>query len=552
MSGTAPFADGSSSSASGAGRFSGITDRLTTMSVGQRIIASLLAVLIVGGGIFWGVQASKPTMSPLFTGLSSTDASSVVEQLKSSGVQYQLQDGGTTILVPEDAVYEQRLSAASAGLPSGGGTGYALLDDVGLTSSEFQQDTSYKRAIEGELAATIGQMEGVETASVKIATPKETVFSEQQEEPTASVFVDTPKGLNSQQIQAIVHLTSASVEGMDPTNVAVVDSTGKVLSAVGEGILNSSGGDELTAQATAKVQKVLDNLLGTGNATVAVNIETTRATEEKIAEEFKDPAGGVKALTETSESEEYSGTGGPNGTGVLGPDNVANTDEEGEGTSGEYKSEKNSRTNAVDKTTTKTNTPAGDIQRQTISVAVNRNAANGVTAQQIGNMVSNAAGVNEERGDAVSVEILPFSTASAEEAQAALAAQAEAEREAAQQKMIRDVIIAGIVAAALVVLFLVWMIFGRRRTVEPLDTVVETPPSLLDRFSEPEMTTGQLRIIQPEPETITLEKLEAEKPVTPQNPVAQSSTEKLVNAARQNSKLTAEQMSSMIDKDGDL
>lgn len=555
MSVSAPLGDGSTSAPRGSNRFSGITDRLMSMTVGQRIIASLLTVLIVGGGIFWGIQASKPTMSPLFTGLSSSDASAVVDQLKSSGVQYQLQDGGTTILVPENAVYEQRLSAASAGLPSGGGTGYALLDNVGLTSSEFQQDTSYKRAIEGELASTIMAMSGVDTASVKIATPKETIFAEQQEEPTASVFVDSPNGLNSQQVQAIVHLTSASVEGMTPNNVAVVDSTGKVLSAVGEGVVSSSDGDELTNLTTAKVQNVLSNLLGPGNATVAVNIETSRATEERVAEEFKDPAGGIKALTESTDSEEYSGTGAPAGTGVLGPDNVANTGANASGNNaGEYKSAKNSKTNAVDKTTTKTNKPAGDIQRQTISVAVNRNAANGVTAQQIGNLVSNAAGINEERGDAVSVEILPFSTASAEEAKAALAAAAEAEKEAAQQKMIRDIIIAGIVAGGAIVLFLVWMIFGRRRTIEPLDTVVETPPSLLDRMSEPEMNTGQLRIIQPEPETITLDKLESEAPTAPvaPQPTTQSSADKLVQAARTNPKLTAEQMSSLIDKDGDL
>src|SRR5699024_6050059 len=139
-------------------------------------------------------------LSPLFTGLSSTDAAAVVDQLKSAGVEYELQDGGTTILVPDEAVYDQRLSAAAAGLPSGGGTGYTLLDEVGITSSEFQQDTTYKRALEGELAATIGQMDGVEQASVKLAMPEETVFASQQGTPTASVFVSSPRGdLSNQQ-----------------------------------------------------------------------------------------------------------------------------------------------------------------------------------------------------------------------------------------------------------------------------------------------------------------------------------------------------------------
>jgi flagellar M-ring protein FliF len=528
--------------------FQGIGDKLSEMPVGQRIIASLLAVALVAGGIFAALQVTKPTLSPLFTGLSSTDAAAVVDQLKSAGVEYELQDGGTTILVPDESVYDQRLAAAAAGLPSGGGTGYNLLDEVGITSSEFQQDTTYKRALEGELAATIGQMDGVEQASVKLALPEETVFAAEQGAPTASVFVSTPRGdLNSQQVEAIVHLASASVEGMEPTNVAVVDSTGKVLSAVGEGLVDLAGGDsERSAAVTANVQKVLDNLVGPGNATVAATVQTSRSTSETVSEQFADPEGGVKALSEQTSTEDYTGGGAPAGTGVLGPDNVANTGADATG-SGEYTSESESRTNAVDKTTTSTTTPAGDVERQTVAVAVDAAAAGGLTAEQVTGLVSTAAGLDTARGDTVTVEIIPFSTAAATEAQTALEAAEVAEAAAARDALIRDVIVYGIIGAALLVAFVVWLILRRRRTVETLEDLGETAPApaMLDRTTGP--TTGQMPVITPEPATQALSSVQVAPKVVEPLSTEPSAAERVRHAAVTDPARTAEMMRAMMD-----
>lgn len=546
---TSPLPSARRSASSGAaGWFQNLGAKLSEMSIGQRIIASMLAVALVAGGVFAATQAAKPTLSPLFTGLSSSDAAAVVDQLKSAGVEYELQDGGTTILVADDAVYDQRLSAAAAGLPSGGGTGYNLLDEVGITSSEFQQDTTYKRALEGELAATIGQMDGVEQASVKLAMPEETVFASEQGTPTASVFVASPRGdLSNQQVQAIVHLASASVEGMDPTDVAVVDSTGKVLSAVGEGPLDTAGGeDERSAAVTANVQKVLDNLVGPGNSTVAATVATTRSTSETVSEEFTTPEGGVQALTEQTSTEDYTGAGTPAGTGVLGPDNVANTGAGATG-NGNFTSGAESRTNAVDKTTTSTTTPAGDVERQTVAVAVDSAAAGGLTDAQVTELVSTAAGLDPERGDLVTVEIIPFSTAGAAEAAQALADAEAAEAAAAQDRLVRDIILYGIAAAVLLVGFVVWMILRRRRTVETLEDLGETAPApaMLDRSTGPD--TGQMPVIATEPPTQALSSvLPVAKPLEPL-PDGPSASQKVHHAAQTDPAKTAEMMRALME-----
>jgi len=444
-------------------------------SLAQRTIAIVGVALLVMGAIALGAWLTKPQMSPLFTGLSAGDASAVVEQLKSAGVGYELTEGGATILVPDDQVYAQRLAAASAGLPGDTSEGYTLLDDMGVTASEFQQSVTYKRAIEGELAGTIGAMEGISTASVQLAIPEESVFVSERQSPTASVFVKTRNGstLSDEKIEAIVHLTSAAVPGMTPEDVAVTDQDGRVLSAVGTGLTGSSSkqATEHEAKVAASVSKMLETIVGPGNATVTVSADVANSTSERMDETYSAPEGELSASEETK-TETYNG-GQAGGTGVLGPDNIA-VPNNADGT-GAYEFEETSRNNAVNKSTEKTITPAGEVTRQTVSIALNRGTVTGVTANQIESLVASAAGIDVERGDEIAVEFVEFNEAGATAAATALAA-AEAEREAQmQQELLRSAIIGGSILLAVIILivFLVVRRKMKRRVLYTEDGPIE-------------------------------------------------------------------------------
>jgi flagellar M-ring protein FliF len=423
-------------------------------TVAQRTIAVIGVALLVMGAVALGAWLTRPQMSPLFTGLSAGDASAVVEQLKSAGVGYELTEGGATILVPDDQVYAQRLAAASAGLPGDTSEGYTLLDKMGVTASEFQQSVTYKRAIEGELAGTISAMDGISTASVQLAIPEESVFVSETKNPTASVFVKTRNGstLSDEKIEAIVHLTSAAVPGMTPEDVAVTDQNGRVLSAVGAGISGNSSkqATEHEAKVAASVSSMLDTIVGPGNATVTVSADVANSTSERLDETYTAPDDALSP-SEQTKTETYTGGGGPGaGTGVLGPDNIAVPN--GTNGDGEYEFEETSRSNAVNKTTEKTITPAGEVTRQTVSIAVNRGEVTGVTANQIEALVASAAGIDVERGDEIAVEFVDFATSGATAAATALQA-AEAERAAEmQQELIRSAIIGGSILLAVVIL----------------------------------------------------------------------------------------------------
>ena len=421
-------------------------------TIAQRTIAIIGVALLVMGAIALGAWLTRPQMSPLFTGLSAGDASAVVEQLKSAGVGYELAEGGATILVPDDQVYAQRLAAASAGLPGDTSEGYTLLDKMGVTASEFQQSVTYKRAIEGELASTIGAMDGISTASVQLAIPEESVFVSEQQSPTASVFVKTRNGstLGDEKIEAIIHLTSASVPGMTPEDVAVTDQNGTVLSAVGSGVAGTSSkqATEHEARVAAAINRMLETIVGPGNATVTVAADVATSTSERMDETYSAPEGDLSASEQTKTETYNGGPGG--GTGVLGPDNIAVPD--GAAGDGAYEFEETSRSNAVNKSTEKTITPAGEVTRQTVSIALNRGTVTGVTAAQVETLVASAAGIDLERGDTIAVEFVEFAGAGATAAETALQA-AEAERNAQmQQEVIRAAIIGGSILLAVIVL----------------------------------------------------------------------------------------------------
>ncbi|AMG83788.1 MULTISPECIES: flagellar basal-body MS-ring/collar protein FliF [Microbacterium] len=508
------------------GAFQRMRRVIAGFSLAQRTIAIIGIAVLALGIIALSSWLTRPTYTPLFSGLNATDANAVVEQLRSASVPYELADGGATVLVPEKDVYDQRLAAASAGLPSAGSAGYSLLDDMGVTTSEFQQSVTYKRAIEGELAATISAIDGVSAASVQLAIPEESVFVSETVDATASVFVETAgrTTLDQKQVEAIVHLTSAAVSGMKPENVAVVDQTGRTLSTVGGG---ATGGldqqaSDYEARVAASVQQMLDTVVGPGNATVTVVAEIDRSVNERVEETYT-PAEGAPPLTE--EVREQNSNGSTSEAGVLGPDNIAVPNGNGDGT---YRSSEETRTNAVNKATESTSTPAGNLLRQSVSVAVDAGAGGDLSSAQLSDLVATAAGIDRTRGDELAVELVAFSQTDAEAAQAALQAAKEAEEGARQAALLNTVIIAAAIAIPLIAAITALIIRSRRKAagVEEFDQLFGDRPAELAALSADaptavlEAPTTPLAFLEPvpdldpdpepEPAQISLERRRAE------------------------------------------
>jgi flagellar M-ring protein FliF len=445
-----------------------LTHTIREFTIAQRTMAIIgFAVLALGIAAlsFW---VTRPQYSPLFSGLSGADANTIVEQLRTDGVQYEITGGGGTIMVPEASVYAERLKAAAAGMPSSSTGGYSLLDKMGVTASEFQQNVTYKRAIEGELAHTIEAMKGVKTASVQLAIPKDTVFVSEKTDPTASVFIATDNGvtLNSDQVQAIVHLTSSSIDGMKTSDVSVVDAQGLVLSAAGVDVAGSGSkqASDYEERVRGSVQAMLDKVVGPGNATVVVAADVSQNSGQRTAETFTTPDGSP-ALSVSAQSD---GTGGTTASGmsagILGPDNIAvpsptSTPTPATGTTtGSTGATSVTKNNAINKVTEQTTIPAGSITRQTVSVAVNKAVA-GVNKANLISLVNAAAGIDKTRGDSVAIELVSFNTAGAAAATKALAASDAAASADRTAGLIRTAVTS--LAIALPIIIALFLIFRR-------------------------------------------------------------------------------------------
>ena len=448
-----------------------LTHTIREFTIAQRTMAIIgFAVLALGIAAlsFW---ATRPQLSPLFSGLSGTDANTLVEQLRTDGVQYEITGGGGTIMVPEESVYAERLKAAAAGLPSASTGGYSLLDKMGVTASEFQQNVTYKRAIEGELAHTIEAMKGVKSASVQLAIPKDTVFVSEKTDPTASVFIATDNGitLGDDQVQAIVHLTSSSIDGMKTSDVSVVDAQGHVLSTTGVDVAGSGSkrASDYEERVRSSVQSMLDKVVGPGNATVVVAADMSQNSGQRTAETFTTPDGSP-ALSESAQNDGTGSASGPKGSaGILGPDNIAvpsgtPTASPGPGTiTGLTGATSVTKNNAINKITEQTTIPAGSVTRQTVSVAVNK-AVSGVNRANLISLVNAAAGIDTTRGDSVAIEIVSFNRAGAADAAKAIAASEAATSADRTAGLIRTAVTA--LAIALPIIIALFLISRRFRS----------------------------------------------------------------------------------------
>ena len=462
------------------GRLSGLSRALGEMTLGQKLVAVIGVLVLVLGGFYFVTWVTKPTFAPLYTGLAGEDASAIVDQLTTNGVPYELTDGGSTIMVPKDAVYGERIEASAAGLPASAGSGYALLDNPSMTSSEFQQNVTWQRALEGELASTIEAIDGMQTAVVHLAIPEESVFSDGSAKPTASVLVRTKPGdtISGGQVESIVNLVASSVDGMDTSGVTVADANGKLLSSPdGTG---TTAGDEAVSAYEAKTQStlqaMLDQMLGAGNATVAVTAALDQDKVSTLSEIYSsDPA---TAPLQSSVSEEtYTGTGGAGAAvgggllenGVIGEDTTVVNDTgtvAGGAGDGTYSKTDTSVVNGTNKVTEQRDSAgAPEVTKQSVAVVLNSNAP-AVVAVDMADVtaaMTTAAGIDAARGDAITVNQVPFDASAAEAAAAELAAADAAASAAATNALIKQGVIAGAILLLLVLGFILWRRAAKRR-----------------------------------------------------------------------------------------
>jgi len=289
------------------GQLKELFDRLSATQKASLMALTTITVLAILLLLIW---ASRPQYTILFTDLSSSDAGRIRDRLQDEKVSYRLENGGSTIMVPKDRVYDMRLQLAAEGIPAQPGVGYEIFDRTNLGISDFVQKLNYRRALEGELGRTISGLAEVEQARVHVVIPEPSLFKDDKKLTTASVVLKL-KGrshLSEDQTRGITILIARSVEGLNPENVTILDSYGNVLSgmksadsAIGLSATQIELQHKVEATLASKVQSMLDGVLGPGRSIVRVTTELDFQRIERTREVY-DPESAVVRSEERMES----------------------------------------------------------------------------------------------------------------------------------------------------------------------------------------------------------------------------------------------------------
>jgi flagellar M-ring protein FliF len=248
---------------------------------GAKVRFALSVIAIVALTVWLSWHFLRTEYAALFTQLSDADAAAIIDQLQRQKVPYALADRGATIEVPADQVHETRLRLMSGGVPLAGGVGFEIFDKQGLGATEQSQRVSYQRALQGELARTIGALEDVKQARVHLVLPESTLFKRDRQEARAAITLTLKPGstLSRDQVLGVQRLVAASVSGLDSSRVVVTDQRGITLSgndAVGgDGVATGARLEmkqDIEEYVTRKVARLLDSTFGPGQAIVSVDV----------------------------------------------------------------------------------------------------------------------------------------------------------------------------------------------------------------------------------------------------------------------------------------
>jgi flagellar M-ring protein FliF len=396
------------------------------------LLVGLAAAIAAGVALVLWSQGTNYT--PLYSGLNDRDVGEITAALDGSGVPYKLDPGTGGVLVPADRKYEVRMQLASSGLPRGAGFG---IDEMPGKSTfgqtPFMENALYVRAVETELARTIGAMQPVESARVHLALPPQSVFLRQKREPSASVMLKLFSGrrLDEGQVQAVVHLVASSVPDLVPSRVTVVDQTGALLTSRAADETSALTGSQfdyrkqLETEYVTKIESLLGSVVGPERVRASVSAELDFTVTEETRESFDPNVQALRSEQTSEDSRRGDGVQGVPGALSNQPPQVAAQTAAGPNGPSPAEPQSTSRSATrnfeLDKTISHTKQAVGAIKRLSIGVLVdNKPAANGrgagtpLTEAEVAsmtNLVKQAVGFDEMRGDTISVQNSAFQPA---------------------------------------------------------------------------------------------------------------------------------------------
>ena len=398
-------------------------------SFGPRRLALLggVGALVVTIILMASIYLNRPAFETLYVGLDRSDVGQIGLVLSESGIRYDVSSDGTSVMVPTGSTGQARMLLAERGLPTSSNAGYELFDNVGsfgLTS--FMQEVTRVRALEGEIARTIQSIAGVKSARVHIVMPERASFRREEQAPTASVVIRASANDGVKAALAIRHLVAAAVPRLAADKVTVLDASGELL-ATGDDPNNNSFARSMTIERSVETQiednirRALSPYLGHENfrASVRAVVNTdTRQTEETIFDPESRVERSVQIVRANDQASQRQATPPTTVQQNLPEEEVS----AGDGPASSEQRERREETTNYEMNSKRIATVSNgySVSRLSIAVVVNQEriasvlGANATPDQineriaEIQQVVTSAAGFDQERGDSINVTAVEF------------------------------------------------------------------------------------------------------------------------------------------------
>jgi flagellar M-ring protein FliF len=387
-----------------------LASRLTPrgwLIVGGATIAAILFIYIFVHTV------SRPSYTTLVSGVDPSQTGKMTSTLSQHGISYELQNNGTAVAVQSNQTSQARVALAGANLLGNTQPDFSLFDKQSLGASNFQQQVTYQRALQGQLAETIDSVQGVSGAQVELVLPnaQSQLFGENQNASSAAVLLSGTSSLDPSAVRGIAQLVASSVPGLQLSKVTITDGSGQLLWPAASGTSGGSGTSVQEAEqrydqgTAASLQAMLAQTLGPGKAQVMVyaNLNVNQTTQDSLTYGKE-----ATPLQQSKTLETLSG-GGAGAGGTAGTANL-NATAAGGGKSN-YKHESTTATNGVSKTVTHSTIAPGAVESQHVSVLLDKSVP-AASLPAIREAITNAAGIQTKRGDTISIGQVAFAKTS--------------------------------------------------------------------------------------------------------------------------------------------
>ncbi|MGB3625988.1 MAG: flagellar basal-body MS-ring/collar protein FliF [Henriciella sp.] len=401
-------------------------DTLKSLSLGRQVAlgAAVLAVIFTMNFLVKGAVTEPKAL--LYSGLQANHAGEIVDELEGLGIDYEIRGGA--IFIPQSKRDEVRFALARQGLPKQSVQGYELLDDVnGFSVTSEMYNAAYWRAKEGELTRTILAIQGVSSARVHIGASLRSGFSRSAPAQTASVTLTTAYDLTADQAEAIQYMVALAISGLKPDDVAVIDPEKGLIAGPNVDRMEQPSvvANSEAAALEQKIMRLLEARVGPGNARVSVSVDVNRQ-RQLISEKTIDPQSRVVRSRTSNDVSESSSAANPGAITAS-----SNLPQPAGGESGGNTSTMKNSTESVDyefnEKRTEVEMLPGEIQRISVAVLLNQEAlalgegtgdvaaASQQVIENFQSLILSGAGLDEARGDSLTVELMPFQTPPAQD-----------------------------------------------------------------------------------------------------------------------------------------